>query len=63
MEIYVWFFTVAVIFTFVGYGWGVKTQINQVVNNTINRLIVLGYIKYRKKPSGEIEILKYDQND
>lgn len=61
MEVYVWFFGIAVVFTWVGYSWGFRKRTENVVKHTITSLINQGYLKCRQGSSGEVEILRHDE--
>ena len=52
------FFIISVIFTGVGYIWGLRTQIKNVVAVTIESLIDDGYLKTRGSGKN-MEILKW----
>jgi anthranilate phosphoribosyltransferase len=41
------FFVIAVVFTAVGYVWGLRTQLKSTVASTIDNLINEGYLKTR----------------
>ena len=56
-EVITWGFLVAVVFTVVGIRW----NIHGVIEATIDSLINNGYLKHRKNSTGEIEILKVDE--
>jgi len=54
----VMFFVIAVIFTAVGYLWGLRNQMKNIIAATIDSLIDDGYLKTRG--TGEnMEILKW----
>lgn len=61
LEIYVFMFVTAVIFTLVGWKWGTSAGTKNTVNYTINELIKKGYLRTRINQDGEIEILKPDE--
>lgn len=63
MTTYIWFFAIAVVFTLVGYSWGIRKQIHNITRHTIDSLMKQGYLKYRKNSAGGVEILKHDQAD
>lgn len=65
MELWVnefWLFITAVIFTAIGYYWGVKAGGIGVIDLTIDSLIKQGYIKTRGSGK-DMVMLKYDESD
>ena len=56
------FVITAIVFTFVGWYFGFKSNNTRTVSLTIDSLIEQGYIKTRRNASGELEILKYNQD-
>lgn len=52
------FFVIAVVFTAVGYVWGLQTQLKSTVASTIDSLISDGYLKTRGTGK-DIVILKW----
>lgn len=46
----------------VGTAFGMKLRMDGVIGTTIDSLIANGYLKHRKKPDGEIEVLKHDED-
>jgi len=66
MELWVnefWLFITAVVFTFLGYYWGIKAQTINVIEATIDGLIAEGYLKVKPSAdnSKEIEIYKWQE--
>ena len=45
----------------IGTGFGMWVNFQKVIGSTIDNLIENGYLRHRKMPDGEIEILKYDE--
>ncbi len=58
MEMYLWLFGTAVIFTGVGIYMGSRTKVENIVGATIDSLIKDGYLKTRGTGS-DMEILKW----
>lgn len=56
-EVIAWGFVVAVVFTIVGMRW----QLHGIIEATIDSLVNNGYLRHRKNSTGEIEILKLDE--
>ena len=54
----VMFFVIAVVFTAVGYFWGLRNQIQNIVAATIDSLIDDGYLKTRGTGK-DMEVLKW----
>lgn len=46
-EMYIWLLVTAVIFTAVGYAWGMRSTLTSVIASTIDSLIDDGYLKTR----------------
>lgn len=51
-----WLLATAIIFTILGWRMGKQNSIEQ----TIDALIIQGYLRHKKKSDGEIEILKWN---
>jgi hypothetical protein len=60
---YLWMLITAVIFTFIGYLWGVDTSNKAAIEATIDALVAAGYIRTSKPENGEVKILKYWEDD
>lgn len=45
----------------IGTAFGLWTMFRQAADITIDSLVENGYLRHRKMPDGEIEILKYDE--
>lgn len=59
MEIYIWMFSVSVIFTIVGYYWGKQKKEDYIIQYTIETLIDQGYIRTAMVDDEEV-LLKWD---
>jgi len=44
-----------------GTGFGLWVNFQKVIGSTIDNLIENGYLKHRKMPNGDVEILKYNE--
>jgi len=62
MPIEAMFAITAVIFTGVGWWFGMQSGTHIVVDHTIEALIEGGFLKTRVKDDGETEIVKHDEN-
>jgi hypothetical protein len=58
MEMYLWLFGTAVLFTVVGWAMGRKSVVHTIVTSTIDKLIKDGYLKTRGNGTN-LEILKW----
>jgi hypothetical protein len=58
-----WMIITAIIFTIVGYSWGIDANIKAATEATIDALVAAGYIRTRKLETGEVQILKYWEED
>lgn len=45
----------------VGTGFGLWYKFHKVIEATIDSLVENGYLKHRKMPNGDVEILKYNE--
>jgi len=61
MPIEAMFAITAVIFTGVGWWFGMQSSTETTVGHTIDSLIERGYLKTRVKDDGNTEILKHDE--
>lgn len=59
MEVYLWLFGVAVLFTIVGYYWGRQNKQEYIIQYTIDSLIDQGYLKTAIVEDEEV-LLKWD---
>lgn len=57
-EMTLWLLGTAVVFTAVGYIWGLRSQLQNVIAATIDSLIADGYLKTRGT-GDDMEILKW----
>lgn len=55
---YGWLLLAYTVGTVLGYVWGVKKGAMVTIENTIDALTEQGFLKQRKNPQGEIELLK-----
>jgi hypothetical protein len=62
MEMYIWLFGTAVIFTVVGMYMGSRTKTENIIASTIDSLILEGYLKTRGVGK-DMEILKWREWD
>lgn len=53
------FLIVAVIFTCLGWTWGLQTKAKRTVEMVINNLIDDGFIKTKLDENGDTEMLRY----
>lgn len=55
-----WFFIVAIVFTVLGYYFGLNGNIDRITNAIIDNLIRDGYLRHRILDDGEVELLKWN---
>jgi len=58
MPDYGWLLLAYAVGTILGYAWGINKGAMVTIQNTIDALIVEGFLKQRKTTDGEIELLK-----
>lgn len=62
MPIELWFFIVAVIYTYIGYRWGVRNQTEEIIETTIDSLINEGYLFVRRNDENDdVELVKIQE--
>ena len=55
-----WFFIVAIVFTGVGYYFGISWNIERLTSLILDNLIRDGYLRHRILDDGEVELLKWN---
>lgn len=65
-DMYIWFFVIAVIYTWVGARFFGSNKVSPeagsaIIERTIDKLVSDGFIKTRIDEQGRIELLKYDE--
>lgn len=61
IEIYIWMLGIAIVFTVVGFRWGYKNSITEIVDYTIDELIEKGYLR-TKSENGVQRLVKLDED-
>lgn len=56
-------FITAIVFTGVGYYFGVGATVVKASENALDILVKGGYLRYRRDKNGEIEIMKWNTQD
>ena len=57
----IWLLVTAVIFTMVGWWFGVTSNVREISGALIDKLIEDGYVRARTLPNGDIELLKHNE--
>jgi hypothetical protein len=58
-----WFFGSYAVGTIIGMIFGYNTGARKGVETTVDQLVKNGFLRHRKNKDGEVEILKFNQED
>lgn len=58
-----WFFGSYIVGTIIGIIFGYTSGARMAIEATVDQLVKNGFLRHRKKADGEIEILKFNQED
>jgi hypothetical protein len=58
-----WFFGSYVVGTVVGMAFGYAAGARKAIGTTIDQLVKNGFLRHRKNKDGDVEILKFNQED
>ena len=58
-----WFFGSYVAGTIIGMAFGYASGARKAIEATIDQLCKNGFLRYRKKENGEVEILKFNHEE